>query len=477
MLAPTLTREDLVNRLTAHRLLGGVPRAELEWLADHGVYRTYDAGEVVARKGDRIPEFNIVLVGRFGIHVEERHGWRRVLEWKAGDLGGLIPYSRMNSAPGNSVVDEATEALAIHESLFPLMVRECPNVTAIAVHVMLDRARTFNAAQLQDEKMISLGRVAAGLAHELNNPASAAVRSAQHLATELKEADSAARALGSLSLTGAQVDAIEKARTICLDCRTPVALSPMERSDHEEAITAWLEKHGANDSIAPTLADAGIELKTLDTLAESVTGRELDTALRWIASGCNTQALGRDIERATSRIFELVSSIKRFTHMDKAQVAEPVDVGQLLADTVTVLASKARRNSVALSLQIEPNLPKAAGFGGELNQVWMNLIDNAIDAAPNDGTGKVIVSAKLEHGFLAVRVTDNGRGIPEDVRPRIFDPFFTTKPPGEGTGLGLDIVQRIVRRHRAEIDVESRPGHTTFRVGLPLGALVSATTA
>jgi signal transduction histidine kinase len=203
----------------------------------------------------------------------------------------------------------------------------------------------------------------------------------------------------------------------------------------------------------------------------------LDAALRWVATGCSTRALARDIERATARIFDLVSSIKRFTHMDKAQVPEPVDVDQLLSDTVTVMASKARRRSIALKVEVEPKLPRVLGFGGELNQVWMNILDNALDAAPNDGSGSVTVSARQEHGFVVVRIRDNGPGIPDDVRPRIFDPFFTTKPPGEGTGLGLDIVQRIVRRHRAEIDVTSRPGHTEFRIGLPLeSAAASAPT-
>ncbi|MGH7710574.1 MAG: ATP-binding protein, partial [Gemmatimonadaceae bacterium] len=443
MLAPTLTREEIIKRLTEHRLLGAVPRNELEWLAEHGVFRRYAPGDLASRKGERIPDLMVILSGRFGIHVDERHGWRRVLEWKGGDLSGLLPYSRMSGSPGDTVVDEETEALAIHESLFPALVRACPHVTAIAVHVMIDRARTFNEAQLQDEKMISLGRVAAGLAHELNNPASAAVRSAQHLAAELREADSAARALGSLGLSGSQIAAIERLRQACVDGHGLAARSPLERADREEEVIAWLQKHAANDALGPALADTNITLEALDGLAQSLDGQALDTVLRWIASGCSTQSLAHDIESAVSRISELVSSIKRFTHMDRAQVPEPVDVGQLLTDTVTVLASKARRNSTSLKLQIEPDLPKVSGFGGELNQVWMNLIDNALDAVPNDGKGSVTVSAKREHGFVAVRVTDNGPGIPEEIRPRIFDPFFTTKPPGEGTGLGLDIVQRI----------------------------------
>jgi signal transduction histidine kinase len=461
-----MTRDEILVRLAQHRLVGGAPRAEHEWLVAHGEWRHFPAGAIPFRKGERAGELMIVFAGRFGIHVDERIGWRRVLEWKGGDLAGIIPYSRMVGSPGDIVIEEDSEALGIHENLFPEMIRECPFVTAAGVHVMLDRARTFNSAQLQDEKMISLGRVAAGLAHELNNPASAAVRGAQHLAEGLREADAAARALGALGLTSQQNSAISRVREQCLDSAAPASRSPLEQADREEEITLWLEQHGASESCATALADTGVTIANLDALAQTLEGERLDTALRWIASGCSTQALTRDIERSTSRIHQLVSSIKRFTYMDRASVAEPVDVAQLLADTVTVLTSKARGKSIALKTDIEPGLPKVSAMGGELNQVWMNLIDNALDAAPNGGT--VTVSAKREHGFLAVRVVDNGPGIPDHVRPKIYDPFFTTKPPGQGTGLGLDIVQRVVRAHRAELDVNSVPGRTEFRVGLPL---------
>jgi signal transduction histidine kinase len=461
-----MTREQILQRLAEHRLVGGAPRAEHEWLATNGVYRCYKEGEIPYRKGERNGELLIVLSGRFGIHVDDRIGWRRVLEWKTGDLSGILPYSRMGGSPGDIVIEEDTESLNIHENLFPEIIRECPVVTAACVHVMLDRARTFNSAQLQDEKMISLGRVAAGLAHELNNPASAAVRSAQLLETSLDATASASRALGALQLDDAQLAVIERVRAVCVSASTTSSRSPLEQADREDEITEWLQSHGAETEVATELADTTLPIKALDMLADTLDGETLNVALRWLAEGSKARALTRDIERTTSRIHQLVSSIKRFTYMDRASVAEPVDVAQLLADTVTVLASKARGKSISLKLDIEPGLPKVSGMGGELNQVWMNLIDNALDAAPNGG--HVTVSAKKEHGFLAVRVADDGPGIPGKVRPKIFDPFFTTKPPGQGTGLGLDIVQRVVRAHRAELDVSSVPGRTEFRVGLPL---------
>ncbi len=461
-----MKREEILERLANHRLVGKAPRAEHEWLAAHGEFRAYRTGEMAARKGERIADLMVVFSGRFAIHVDERMGWRRVLEWRGGDLSGLIPYSRMSASPGDTVIEEDTQALAISERLFPEMIRECPVVTATGVHVMLDRARTFNSAQLQDEKMISLGRVAAGLAHELNNPAAAAVRSAQLLEASLDATASASRALGALQLDATQLAAIERVREVCISASATLSRSPLEQADREDAITEWLDRHGSDTEVATALADTAMPLKALDMLAEHLDGETLDVALRWLAEGSHARALTRDIERTTSRIHQLVSSIKRFTYMDRASVAEPVDVAQLLADTVTVLASKARGKSIALKTDIERGLPKVSGMGGELNQVWMNLIDNALDAAPNGGT--VTVSAKREHGFLAVRVSDNGPGIPPDVRPKIFDPFFTTKPPGQGTGLGLDIVQRVVRAHRGELDVSSVPGRTEFRVGLPL---------
>lgn len=468
----TPSRDEILEQLKQHRLVGSCPLNELQWLVDHSVFYRWTTEQAPFRKGDVRREFFVVLKGRFAIHVEERHGWRRVMEWTAGDLSGLIPYSRMSASPGDTVVEEDTEVIAVPEEDFPEMVRECPCVTTAGVHVMLDRARHFNSAMLQDEKMLSLGRVAAGLAHELNNPASAAVRSAQLLINQLVDADAAARALGAVSLSDAQRATLEHVRDVCILTAAPASRSPLERSDREDEIANWLADHDADERLAEPLADTPVTEDLLDELAQALDQDQLNLSLKWIASGCSARALTRDIQRATLRIHQLVSSIKRFSYMDRASVAEPVDVPQLLDDTVMVLASKARSKSISLKLDVEPGVPKVLGFGGELNQVWMNLIDNAIDAAP--AGGEVTVSVKRERGFVTVRVIDNGPGIPEHVRPKIFDPFYTTKPPGQGTGMGLDLVQRVVRGHRAEIDVTSRPGHTEFRVGLPTGEAVSA---
>ncbi len=223
---------------------------------------------------------------------------------------------------------------------------------------------------------------------------------------------------------------------------------------------------------AEPLAETAVTLETLDRLAATLEKPALDAALAWVAAGCATRRIAVEIERAGSRIYDLVAAVKGFTRMDHATVPEAVDIGRGLTDTLVVLQAKARAKSVAVTVSVEPDLPRVQGYGGELNQVWLNLIDNALDAVV--AGGRVDVTAARSEAAVVVRVVDDGHGIPEDIRGRIFDPFFTTKQVGEGTGLGLDIVRRLVQRHDGEIDVDSRPARTEFRVRLPVTAAAVA---
>jgi signal transduction histidine kinase len=358
--------------------------------------------------------------------------------------------------------------LAVHRSCSSEMIPECPEITAILVHTMLDRARYFNSRDLQDEKMVSLGKLSAGLAHELNNPASAIERSAAILEGRLREAERATRALGAARLSDAQLAVVDDVSDACHATRVPGVRSPIEQAEREDGIAEWLSAHGLDPGSAETLADTPVTLEALDRLAKTVQGPALDAVIRWTAAGCAVRNLGSEIQESGRRIASLVAAIKGFTHMDQAQVAEPVDVVRGIDDTVAVLRAKARSKKAAVAVEAEPDLPRARGFVGELNQVWANLIDNALDAIPE--AGRVEVTARREDGRVVVRVVDNGGGIPESIREHIFDPFFTTKPVGEGTGLGLDIVRRLVRHNEGDVTVESRPGRTEFRVVLPLAA-------
>ncbi|HYE57157.1 MAG TPA: ATP-binding protein [Rhodothermales bacterium] len=457
---------DLLERLAAHRTIGKVPREELEWLAAHGTVKRYGPGETMVRKGEAVPALFIILKGVVAFLTDQGGGWRKVLEWREGDVSGQLPYSRMVTAPGNAVIEEATEVLEIPVVHLPEIPVSCPSVTAELVHVMVDRARAFKSSDLLMEKLASLGKLAAGLAHELNNPASAAARGAQLVSQTLAEADEASRALAAAGLDAAELAANDRVREQCLSEFALSTLSPLERSDREEELADWLLDHGADDALAVPLVETDVSVDLLNEVAAVLSPEKLGASLRWVAAGRTIRALARDIERAASRVHALVSAVKGFTYMDQATAPEPVDVVKGLNDTVAVLAAKARGKSASVTVEAAPDLPCVRGIGGELNQIWANLVDNAVDAVPHGG--HIVVTAQAGVGKVVVRVTDDGPGIPEDLKSRIFDPFFTTKPVGQGTGLGLDIVRRLVERNQGLLEVESIPGRTEFRVALPV---------
>ena len=456
---------SIVERLAAHKTLGGVPRHELEWLAAHGRVHSYDVGGVIVPPGESVVDMVIIFEGHATIYIDRGSGRRKFMEWRGGDVTGLLPYSRMVRAPGASVIEEPSVGLLINKDCFSEMIRECPHVTEILVHIMIDRARQFTSTDWQDEKMMSLGKLAAGLAHELNNPASAVARASKSLEEGLTELEDAGYALGAMHLSDDVYEEVERLRAGSVMSRSTGVYSAIEASDREDELADWLEAHTIDVGAAQALVESGITTHALDDLARMLQGDQLATAVRWIAAGYTTRALAGDIERASSRIHQLVSAIKRHTYMDRATVSEPTSVVQGITDTVAVLSSKAKAKSAMVKIDIADNLPMVRSFGGELNQVWSNLVENALDAIQQGG--EVVVSARCENNRVVVRVVDNGPGIPPDVEKKIFDPFFTTKAVGEGTGLGLDISRRIVRTHEGVIEFESRPGRTEFRVLLP----------
>ncbi len=462
----TTQHADLVARLMAHRTLGAAPVEELEWLAQHGRLRTLDRGIVLTPKTGPVTGLFVVLSGHLTIHVNRGAGPRKVMEWHGGDVTGVLPYSRLVAPPADVVAQEPTEILALDRERIRDLIQSCHEITSILVHAMLDRVRQFKSSEVHDEKMISLGKLAAGLAHELNNPASAVARNARELHSAMSDLETASRDLGASGITHAQIAALDALRETCLTASAGTTRSAIERSDREEALDAWLDAHGIDTTMAGPLADAGIGSDDLDGLSAVLADDQLPTAVRWIAARCRTHLLAAETEAAASRVHTLVAAVKGFTYMDQAAAPMPVDVARGLADTTAILASKARARSADLVLDVQPDLPCVYAIGGELNQVWANLIENALDAIPP--SGQVTVSARRERDEVVVRVIDNGPGIPPEIQTRIFDPFFTTKPVGAGTGLGLDIVQRVIRRAQGSIDFSTQPGRTEFRVGLPV---------
>src|SRR5262245_42993785 len=461
-----MTDNDIVDRLTKHPLLGAAPRAELEWLAAHGTPKRLAAGDQLSTKGNPVAAMYVMFSGRYALFMDRGAGPQKFLEWSGSEVTGALPYSRLAVAPGNAVAMEAGEVFFVPKECFRELTQHCPELTAILVHRMLDRAREFTSTELQNEKMISLGRLSAGLAHELNNPSAAIERSAALLGQRLNDVEEAARSLAGCVLTGEQFDAVDAVRNACAVAPERGVRSPLQQAEHEEEIADWLSDHGVKTHASEALADSGVTIEALDRLAGSVQGVALEAAVKWAAAACSVRRLASEVQDAATRLAGLVLAVKGFTHMDPATLAEPVDLAQSLSNTIAVLKSKARAKSIAGSVELEPDLPRVRGFAGELNQIWGNLIDNALDAVPQSGRVEILASRK--DGRVVVRVADNGSGIPEEIREKIFEPFFTTKPTGLGSGLGLDIVRRLVQHNGGEIEVESEPGKTEFRVSLPI---------
>lgn len=455
---------NLIDRLLAHRTLKGVPREQLEWLAATGQLQTVSAGEVLTRYGEAPAGMYVILDGHLSIRIDRGGGVgeRMVMEWHGGDVTGLLPYSRIKTPPGSVVAERQTELFVLDKADLPRMIDECRELTAVLVHVMIDRARAFKSSELLDEKMASLGRLAAGLAHELNNPASAVVRSASALINELRYLDEARRQLSKLNMSDTQVFSIGALRGERLDPETP--RTPLDVADREEALSDWMDDHGVDGVDLKPLVSMAYAPSDLDAIRETVGREKVGPVLAHISSEAVVRQLAGEISTAAARIHALVAAVKGFTHVDQSAALQPLKIGRGLADTITVLGFKAKGNSVTVSLDVPDDLPEVECYGGELNQVWSNLIDNAIDATPG---GKVQVTARVEGGKVIVRVVDDGPGIPEKFLGQIFDPFFTTKPVGQGTGLGLEISRRIIERHHGTIDVTTGPDGTEFKVSLP----------
>ena len=453
-------------RLAQHRLLGSAPVEEHAWLAAHGELHTYSAGKVVTAVGEQARSLIVLFTGCLVIRMDRGAGSHKIFEWKAGDVGGIMPYSRQATPPNDIVAEEETDVLAIARELLPEMIRECPSVTATLVHATLDRARQFTSSGLRDEKLISLGKLASGIAHELNNPASAVLRSAKLLSASLDASEEAAALVAAAGLDPEQLAAIDAARERCTDIRQTGSFSVVARADREDAIAEWMLRHGVDDASAAPLSETTVTVEMLEELADRVPAGVLPSILQWIAAGCTARTLAGEIETAATRMHDLVEAIKGFSYMDHAPLAEPVDIRRGLVDTLRLLDSKVRGKSIEVTLQLPEDLPCAHGVGAELNQVWMNLIDNALDAAPAGGS--LSVSAERDLDRVLVRIVDDGPGVPPGIQGKIFDPFFTTKGVGKGTGLGLDIVRRLLQRHEGDISLESVPGRTEFQVRLPI---------
>ena len=441
-----------------------LPDDQIAWFLSQSQEVNLKAGDVYARQGDPPDWMFVLLEGDFEWRGDF-NGEIVVFPAKIGDVTGALPFSRMKqfTVTGRAVTDG--RILRFPSSLFPELIQKMPELAKRLVGVMADRIREATRLEQQRDRLAGLGKLSAGLAHELNNPASAAKRAASQLRSTLHRVKEASHELVRRELTSTQKSEIERLEALFTrrDEPPPDALTI---SDLEDQIDSLLRSHGQNDlwQLAAELAQRGIKPAALESLFENLDAVTARTALVRIAASLEIASLLNEIESSTSRISELVGAIKEYTFMDQAPV-QNVDVVKSLETTLTILHHKLKRGvTVQRNYQQVPLLVNS--FGSELNQVWTNLIDNAIDAM--GGRGELRVRTYRDDGCVVVEIADNGSGISPEISSHIFEPFFTTKGVGEGTGLGLDTVQRIVKKHRGNVQVDSKPGDTRFQVWLPL---------
>ncbi|MEM7734710.1 MAG: ATP-binding protein [Deinococcota bacterium] len=431
----------------------------LTWLAEHANVYHYPDGELVFRNGDPADEMTLIIAGGFAVFANGQVVFRA----DAGEIAGTLPHSRMThvSADGRAVGD--TIIGGIHRDHFPEMLARIPILDARLVARMSDRIRDVAKKEQQQEKLMALGKLSAGLAHELNNPAAALERTAGALQDRLDML----MGLTTRPMPEVLVGPFEEV----LRTASAPDLSSLARSEREDDLSDWLEDRSVDSAweVSESLVDVGLTQESLATLLAPINEADVNCAVRWLDMLASLQTMARDMQQAASHIVTLVQSVKTYTHMDRSTGLELCDVREGLNSTLVMLGHKLKTNNINVTTDYPDNVPEVPARVGALNQVWTNIIDNAIDAMQDANDAQLKIMLEPTPTCLYVTISDNGSGIPKDVQARIFEPFFTTKDVGEGTGLGLDIVASIVKdQHSGVIELESEPGHTAFTVQLPL---------
>lgn len=442
-----------------------LPEDQVEWFLSQAQELNIKPGETYIKEGAPADAMFVLLEGQ--LHARGQLGGQSVVfTFDAGQVGGRLPFSRMKQFTFSARAAVQSRALRFPAERFPELVQRMPELASRLVGLMSDRIREATRIEQQQERLASLGKLSAGLAHELNNPASAAKRATSQLRDTLKRIKESSQQLGARELSHAQRSDIEKLEAFLMQQNGNAPLSGLALSGVEDEIDDLLRSHGHADlwQLSGDLARRGVDPHSLKQLVSSMDSDTARAALVRIAASLEVASLLDQIENSTSRISDLVRAIKEYTYMDQAPV-QNVDVVKSLENTLTILNHKLKHGIVVeRDYGTVPLLVNS--FGSDLNQVWTNIIDNAIDAM--NGKGKLRLRTYTEDKFVVVEIVDNGTGIPVEIQSRIFEPFFTTKKVGEGTGLGLDTVQRIIKKHNGSIQVDSKVGETCFQIWLPL---------
>jgi signal transduction histidine kinase len=459
-----------IEKLKKVVALRDLPDEHLNWILNRAEYQEYNDGDTLIKTGEPINEMFLFLEGKmdFYMNVKGKLVFYHSVEnnESTGGVSGSLPYSRLKNSPGSGYAIGKVMVLKLHKKYFQELEKLNPDFIQGLIGYMTERARAFATTQMQQEKVSALGKLAAGIAHEMNNPAAAIDRISEELNKRLRQNFDLTEALLRYNITPEIIKNLLEAANIKNAAEKKI--TPLQRIQNEDELNNWLSDRGINcrNEVAETLTDAGFSPDDLEVIFETVKIEAFQNILNWLENLLSSENLIKDLEDASERITMLVDAIKSHVHMDRAGDLYKTNIHKDIEDTLILLGYKIRDKNIKIKKIFCENLPEIEVHIGELNQVWTNIIDNAIYAVPQ--YGEIKIETECDKRNLTVRVSDNGSGIPKEIHSRIFDPFFTTKKVGEGTGIGLDIVKNVINHHDGEIKVNSIPGKTEFIIHLPV---------
>lgn len=455
-----------------------VPETQLQWLIDNSDIVTLQPGDFMSAPGVPHTGTYIIFEGSVRLYTVQHNEMNEIVVFSPGTISGYLPFSRGRIAAFHAVALSKVTYLCFPVGRIQELISQHFELTQALVHVMTTRVRDYTSMIRQNEKMVALGKLSAGLAHELNNPAAAVLRSAAALKQQMQLLPAGFEEIASLCMEATEVELVKNKLIAVLQQENRPALSLLQRSDREDELYQWLKAHHIQNSaaMAENFTEYHFTTTQLEELKSHIPAGYLSPIFNWVHKNLVTDKLVADIEEASRRIGTLVASVKTFTHMDQGTAKQLTDLHSGIENTLVILDYKLRHSNVEVIKQFDAQLPLVPVQAGAMNQVWTNLIDNAIDAMNANGSGILHITTSHSGNQVQVSVTDNGPGIPEDIASKIFEPFFTTKAVGKGTGLGLDIAHNIVQQHKGRLQVQSVPGNTTFTVSLPLADESQTTT-
>lgn len=447
-----------------------VPVEQLQWLLDNSTLVELEEGDHLFNQGDPIKGTYLVISGKIKLSIKQNNELREITNFESKAITGHLPFSRGKFSNGIGQAMLPTALLFLPMEKTDEMIHSQFELTQALVHIMTSRVRDFTALEQQNEKMMALGKLSAGLAHELNNPAAAVVRGSMSLKKHLQLIPETFKLIMSLKMKAEEIDIFnDKLLTLINRTDKPV-LTLMQRSNLEDEFADWLETNQIVNcpEIAETFVDFGFTIEDLNYFKAHIADESLYAVFKWMNNQLITEKMVTDIVEASQRISKLVGSVKNFTHMDQGHDKQYADIHNGIRNTLTMLEHKIRKGNIQVVQHFDTRIPPVKAMIGELNQVWTNLIDNALDAMEVNGEGVLEIKTQRDKNDVKVSIIDNGSGIPKEAMYKIFDPFYTTKDVGKGTGLGLDVVNRIVRSHRGSVTVNSVDNRTEFIVCFPI---------